>query len=189
MTLIDEIMAAPENKEFTAKNWKPVFFTPETAKIVIIGQAPSKRVQDTGLMWNDASGDRLRQWLGVDRSEFYDSGDFANIPMDFYYPGKGKSGDLPPRKNIAQKWHPQLLETMPKRQLIILVGNYAQRYYLNLPSKVKLTDVVQSFDQYLPEYFPLVHPSPRNNIWLRKNPWFEQDVVPALQELVRQIIA
>ncbi|MFC4760442.1 uracil-DNA glycosylase family protein [Fructobacillus durionis] len=188
MSLFDEIKADPMNKEFTDKGWNPIFNAPKTAKIVIIGQAPGLRVQNTGIMWNDASGDRLREWLGVSKEEFYDSGDIGVIPMDFYYPGKAKSGDKAPRKGIAEKWHPQLLEQMADRQLTILVGSYSQHYYLHQKSSAKITDTIRNYEEYWPKYFPIVHPSPRNNIWLAKNPWYEKDVVPALQKRVRQIL-
>ncbi|MFV0288659.1 MAG: uracil-DNA glycosylase family protein [Mycoplasmatales bacterium] len=187
MNIYEEIMAAQENQEFTAKNWIPLFSTPSTAKIIIIGQAPSLRVQNSTIMWDDASGDRLREWLGISRDEFYNSGYISVIPMDFYYPGKGKSGDLPPRPGIAQKWHPRLLAQMTEVKLIILIGAYAQKYYLKLPSSAKTTDIIRNYQAYLPEYFPIVHPSPRNNIWLKKNEWFVQDVVPDLQKKVRAI--
>lgn len=188
MAILDDIMADQMNSELTAKGWRPIFKTPVSAKIVIIGQAPGIRVQNTGIMWNDASGDRLRQWLGVSHDEFYNSGNFGVIPMDFYYPGKGKSGDIPPRKGVAEKWHPQLLEQMPNIELIILVGAYAQKYYLNLPSRFKITDVVKNYKAYLPLYFPIVHPSPRNNIWLAKNTWFEENVIPDLQQKVFNVL-
>lgn len=115
--------------------------------------------------WDDPSGDRLRTWLGVSRDVFYNSGMIAILPMDFYYPGKGKFGDLPPRKGFAQSWHPQLLKLMLDIQLTILVGAYATRSYLHLGYKDRLTDSVRDYQQYLPNYFPIVHPSPRNKIW------------------------
>lgn len=188
MSILEEIMADPENAAFTQKGWQPIFSAPATAKIVIIGQAPSRKVQDSGIMWHDASGDRLREWLGVDETTFYDSGLFGVIPMDFYFPGKGKSGDKPPRTGIAEKWHPRLLAQMPDVELMILIGAYAQRYYLDLSPKDTITATVKNYAHYLPRYFPIVHPSPRNNIWLKKNPWFLQDVVPALQTTVHNIL-
>ena len=148
----------------------------------------SRIAQDTHIVWNDKSGDRLRDWLGVDRDAFYDSGRLAIVPMDFYFPGKGRSGDLPPRRGFAEKWHPRLLELMPKIELTILIGNYANRYYLGMRTKDTLTDIVRDFRSYLPRYFPLVHPSPRNQIWMKKNPWFEQDVLPELKARVRKLM-
>ncbi|MCO0832295.1 uracil-DNA glycosylase family protein [Fructobacillus sp. W13] len=188
MSLFDDIKADPENSEYTKQGIDPIFVTPKTAKILIIGQAPGLKVQQTGIMFNDASGDRLREWLGISKEEFYDSGDIAVLPMDFYYPGKGKSGDLPPRKGIAEKWHPKLLAEMPNIQLTILVGSYSQRYYLQLKSSATMTKTIKNWQQYWPQYFPIVHPSPRNNIWLAKNPWFEQEVIPTLQKRVRDIL-
>ncbi|MBS9338084.1 uracil-DNA glycosylase family protein [Fructobacillus sp. M2-14] len=188
MSLFDEIKADPINADYTKKGLDPIFVAPKTAKIVIIGQAPGLKVQETGIMFNDASGDRLREWLGISKEEFYDSGDIGIIPMDFYYPGKAKSGDKPPRKGIAEKWHTKLLAQMPNRQLTILVGSYSQRYYLGLKSSVTMTETIKNWKEYWPQYFPIVHPSPRNNIWLSKNPWFEKDVLPELQKRVREIL-
>lgn len=186
--LFQAIMDDPENTIYTDRGWHPVYSVTPRAKILIIGQAPGKRVQDTEIMWNDKSGDRLREWMGITKDTFYNSGDIAVIPMDFYYPGRGKSGDLPPRTDIADKWHPQLMATMPDLQLTILVGSYAQKHYLHLGSKVTTTQIVKNYQDYLPTYFPLIHPSPRNNLWLAKNPWFENDVVPELQTTVTKIL-
>lgn len=138
--------------------------------------------------WDDPIGDRLRTWLGVSRDVFYNSGMITILPMDFYYPGKGKSGDLPPRKGFAQNWHPQLLKLMPDIQLTILVGAYATRSYLHLGYKDRLTDIVRNYQQYLPDYFPIVHSSPRNKIWEAKNPWFEEQVIPDLQRRIQIIL-
>lgn len=189
MSIFDEIEQDPANKQFTQLGLKPIYNAPTNARIVIIGQAPGLRVQNTGIMWNDASGDRLREWLGVDKDVFYNSGMIGVIPMDFYYPGKSKSGDLPPRKGIADKWHPRLLNQMADVKLIILVGSYSQKYYLNLRGSDKITDVIKNYQNYLPNYFPIVHPSPRNNIWLKKNRWFEKEVVPNLKKIVAKILS
>ena len=192
MTSLEEItkaiMADSQNKVFTEKNIEPLFAAPKTARINIVGQAPGIKAQESRLYWNDKSGDRLREWMGVDYDTFYHSGYFAVIPMDFYYPGKGKSGDLPPRKGFAQKWHQPILDLLPDIQLTILIGNYAQKYYLHQKSSVKLTDTVAHYKKYLPDYFPLVHPSPRNQIWMSKHPWFEAQVVPDLKRIIQQII-
>ena len=192
MTSLEEItkaiMADSQNKVFTEKNIEPLFAAPKTARINIVGQAPGIKAQESRLYWNDKSGDRLREWMGVDCDTFYHSGYFAVIPMDFYYPGKGKSGDLPPRKGFAQKWHQPILDLLPDIQLTILIGNYAQKYYLHQKSSVKLTDTVGHYKKYLPNYFPLVHPSPRNQIWMSKHPWFEAQVVPDLKKIIQQII-
>lgn len=175
------------NKDFTNKGIVPLFQAPSTAKILIIGQAPGLITQEKGRLFDDASGDNLRQWLGVDRQNFYESGHFAILPMDFYYPGKGRSGDLPPRKDFAPKWHPLILDQLPELELTILVGNYAQEYYLE-KSQRKLTERVKHADDYLPTYFPLPHPSPRNNIWQAKNPWFQAEIIPNLQNILMQIL-
>ncbi|WP_294975993.1 uracil-DNA glycosylase family protein [uncultured Leuconostoc sp.] len=189
MTIFDEIINDKINFEFTSRGLKPIYHAPASAKIVIIGQAPGLRVQNSGIMWHDASGDRLREWMGISKDVFYNSGKIGVIPMDFYYPGKAKSGDLPPRKGIADKWHSRLLKQMPNIQMIILVGSYAQKYYLKLNSQAKITTVIKDYQKYLPDYFPIVHPSPRNNIWLKRNPWFEEEVVPDLKKIISQIIA
>lgn len=178
----------PANANFTRQGIKPLYSASPTARINIIGQAPGRRAEEKGIFWDDPSGDRLRTWLGVTRDEFYHSGIFAILPMDFYFPGKGKSGDLPPRRDFAAKWHPQLLELMPDIQLTILIGAYANRHYLGLKSTTRLTDVVRNYQQYLPEYFPLIHPSPRNQIWMKKNPWFARNVLPDLQSRVHEIM-
>lgn len=183
-----QIMADPANQVYTQKGWEPVFIAPPTAKILIAGQAPGRKAQETLTTFNDPSGDRLRDWLGVDREAFYHSGDFAIVPMDYYYPGKGKHGDIPPRKAFAKKWNPLVLDTMPDIELKVVIGTYAQKFYLADDYKKNLTETVRHYTDYLPEYFPIVHPSPLNMRWLKKNPWFEAEVVPALQEKVQEII-
>lgn len=183
------IMVDPQNQVYTERGIEPLFAAPKSARINIVGQAPGIKAQETCLYWNDKSGDRLREWMGVDYDTFYHSGYFAVIPMDFYFPGHGKSGDLPPRKGFAEKWHQQILELLPDLELTILIGQYAQKYYLHQKGTVKLTDTVKHYQDYLPEYFPLVHPSPRNQIWLAKNPWFAEQVIPDLQANVQQIIS
>ncbi len=188
MSIYQEIMEDSQNVAYTNKGWEPIFSVNKAARILIVGQAPGKKVQETGIMWNDASGDRLREWMGIDRDIFYESGEIAVIPMDFYYPGKAKSGDMPPRKGVAEKWHTRLLAQMPNLQLTILIGAYAQKYYLHLTAKDKITDIVANYQAYLPQYFPIVHPSPRNNIWLKRNAWFEEDVVPNLKLNVSRIL-
>lgn len=182
------IMVDPQNQVYTERGIEPLFAAPKSARINIVGQAPGIKAQETRLYWNDKSGDRLREWMGVDYDTFYHSGYFAAIPMDFYFPGHGKSGDLPPRKGFAEKWHQQILELLPDLELTILIGQYAQKYYLHQKGTVKLTDTVKHYQDYLPEYFPLVHPSPRNQIWLAKNPWFAEQVIPDLRANVQQII-
>ncbi|MCR5392653.1 MAG: uracil-DNA glycosylase family protein [Olsenella sp.] len=178
------IRADEQNGEFTRQGIDPLYTASVTSRLVIIGQAPGRVAQETRIPWNDKSGDRLRDWLGIDRATFYDPSAVALLPMDFYYPGKGKSGDLPPRRGFAEKWHPVLLGMMPQVRLTVLVGSYATRRYLELSSSAKLTDVVRNYADYLPQFFPLVHPSPRNQLWMSRNPWFETDVLPRLRSEV-----
>ena len=186
--LKQEIMADSDNKKYTDKGIEPLFSTPNTAKILIIGQAPGIKAQESKIFFNDKSGIKLREWMGIDDKIFYKSGLIGVVPMDFYYPGKGKSGDLPPRKNFAQKWHSKVLELMPNLELIILVGKYAQDYYLGNDKKENLTATVFNYEQYLPRYFPIVHPSPLNFRWHNKNLWFIEEVVPELQKRVKEIL-
>lgn len=187
--IFQAIKEDPQNTSYTAQGIDPLYSAHQEAKILIVGQAPGIRAQESRLFWNDPSGDRLREWLGISYEEFYSSSKLAILPMDFYFPGKGKSGDLPPRKGFAEKWHPLLIKEMPQLELIVPIGSYAIPYYLNVPKKTRITDVVRDFENYLPEYFPLVHPSPRNNIWLRKNPWFEAQVLPELKIRVKNLLA
>ena len=185
--ITSSIIADPQNKEFTERGIFPLFSAPKTARINIVGQAPGLKAEQTRLYWNDKSGDRLREWLGVNYDYFYNSGMFAVLPMDFYYPGKGKSGDLPPRSGFAEKWHPQILENLPNIQLTLLIGQYAQKFYLS-DNKNNVTETVKNYQKFLPHFIPLVHPSPRNQFWIERNPWFGEKVVPDLQKLVKRII-
>ncbi|MGX7014045.1 uracil-DNA glycosylase family protein [Vagococcus silagei] len=187
--IFEEIKQDPMNQAFTQANIDPLYSVSKEVRLLIIGQAPGIRAQETRLFWNDPSGDRLRDWLNISRATFYDSKEIGVLPMDFYYPGKGKSGDLPPRKEFAAKWHPRLLALMPKIELILLVGSYATHTYLDLKSTVKLTDIVRNYEHYLPTYFPIIHPSPRNQIWMKKNPWFEIEVIPILQKETARILS
>lgn len=183
-SVFQAIRADEQNGEFTRQGIDPLYTASATSRLVIIGQAPGRVAQETRIPWNDKSGDRLRDWLGIDRATFYDPSAVALLPMDFYYPGKGKSGDLPPRRGFAEKWHPVLLGMMPQVRLTVLVGSYATRRYLELSSSAKLADVVRNYADYLPRFFPLVHPSPRNQLWMSRNPWFETDVLPRLRSEV-----
>ena len=189
---IEEILQAvaqdPQNEVYTAKGIKPLTMLSPQAKIMIVGQAPGIKAQERQTVWDDRSGDRLRQWLGVNREIFYESGLFATMPMDFYFPGAGKSGDLPPRKGFAEKWHPLLLAEMPNVELFLLIGKYAQGYYLGDKMARNLTETVRNYEAYLPEYLTLVHPSPLNLRWLKKNPWFETEIIPYLQQRVQAIL-
>lgn len=162
---------------------RPTLSTAETARILVIGQAPGTKVHASGIPWNDASGTRLRDWMGVANEIFYDNSKIAIIPMGFCYPGKGKSGDLPPRKECAPAWHEQLLNFLPDIKCTLLIGQYAQNYYLDDNFKT-LTERVKSWKSLAPRYFVLPHPSPRNQIWLKRNAWFERETVPALQKAI-----
>jgi uracil-DNA glycosylase len=166
----------------------PIISASEKSKIIIIGQAPGRIVHTTNIPWNDKSGDNLRSWLGIDKETFYDAEKIALVPMGFCYPGKGKSGDLPPRPECAPLWHSKLFAMMKKAKLVLLVGQYAQDYYLDEKAKSTLTETVFHYKKYLPEYFPLPHPSPRNNIWQAKNEWFAKKVLPELKLKVKTIL-
>lgn len=168
---------------------RPVVRAHPESRILIVGQAPGTKVHATGIPWNDPSGDRLRDWLQMDRATFYDSKLLAIVPMGFCYPGKGKSGDLPPRPECAPLWHERIRHLLPKLQLTLLIGQYAQRYYLGQACHKRLADTVRHYADYLPAYFPLPHPSPRNRLWLRQNAWFEVSVVPELRQKVHGILA
>ncbi|WP_165735945.1 uracil-DNA glycosylase family protein [Pseudoalteromonas sp. C8] len=167
---------------------RPVIQFNPNARILIAGQAPGIKVHETGVPFNDASGNRLREWLGLTRDEFYDANNIAILPMGFCYPGRGKSGDLPPRKECAPAWREQLLAALPNIELTIVLGKYAQAYHLPETKKMPLTELVKSWHEYWPNYLVLPHPSPRNNIWLKKNPWFEQDVLPELGKRIATIL-
>lgn len=163
---------------------RPIVQASAKSQIVIIGQAPGSKVHASGIPWDDKSGDNLRAWVGVSKEQFYDPDIFALVPMGFCYPGTGKSGDLPPRPECAPEWHHKLWEHMPHVKLTLLVGQYAQRYYLKDSKQNTLTETVKQFHQYLPQYLPLPHPSPRNNIWQKRNPWFSADLLPTLKKIV-----
>ena len=168
---------------------RPVLRAEETARLLIVGQAPGRKVHDTGIPWNDASGERLRSWLGMDRDSFYDESRIAIIPTGLCFPGTGKQGDLPPRPECAPRWHPPLRAALPHLRLTLLIGQYAQAYYLGGRAKQTLTDTVAAWREYLPAYLPLPHPSPRNQMWLKRNPWFERDLLPELRAKVAQALA
>lgn len=163
---------------------RPIVRVSATARLLIIGQAPGTRVHASGIPWDDPSGERLRQWLAVDKVQFYDESLTAIVPMGFCYPGKGKSGDLPPRPECAPQWHEALLAHMPNIELTLLVGSYAQNHYLG-KTRGTLAERVREHAALDGPYIPLPHPSPRNTLWLRRNPWFEEEVVPVLQRRTR----
>jgi uracil-DNA glycosylase len=167
---------------------RPIVQASSTSKIIIVGQAPGAKVQSSGVPWDDASGKELRRWLAVTEEQFYDPNNFGLIPMGFCYPGKGRSGDLPPRPECAPLWHERLLNSIEGSKLIILVGLYAQTYYLGNDSYRSVTDNVRNFRQFLPQFLPTVHPSPRNRIWQKKNEWFERELIPELRNYVHQLL-
>jgi uracil-DNA glycosylase len=167
----------------------PVLRAATSARLLIVGQAPGTRVHHSGVPWNDSSGIRLRHWLGVERERFYEERDIAIVPMGFCYPGSGSSGDLPPRPECSKTWHPKLLPLLPNIELTLLIGHYAQAYFLGNDRGRTLTDTVRDWQRYLPKVLPLPHPSPRNQLWIRSNPWFETDVVPVLRKRVVEVLA
>lgn len=167
---------------------RPVIQLSESSRILVVGQAPGRRVHETGLPFNDPSGDRLRQWMGITRDTFYDEQKLAILPMGFCYPGTGKYGDLPPRPECAPAWRAALLDRLKNIELTLVIGQYAHAWHLPEPSR-SVTENVKRWREFWPSAVPLPHPSPRNNRWLRTNPWFESDVVPALQQVVRDTLA
>lgn len=183
------IIADPDNASFTKKGWTPVYTAHPQACIAIIGQAPGRLAQESHTPWNDPSGDNLRAWMNIDRETFYDETKIALIPMDFYFPGSKERGDLPPRKGLAEIWHPPIFAQMPHIALTLLVGQYAHAYYLQGRKKKTLTETVRAYREYAPHYIPLVHPSPRNNIWHKNNPWFKEEVVPYLRDIVHTTLS
>jgi uracil-DNA glycosylase len=186
--LLEKIRNCKECEKHLEFGVNPIIAATAKSKIIIIGQAPGRKVHDTGIPWNDKSGDNLRNWLGIDKSIFYDAEIIALMPMGFCYPGTGKSGDLPPRPECAPLWHNKLFTSMTNVKLILLIGQYAQDYYLGSKAKSTLTETVLQFKSYLPQYFPLPHPSPRNNIWQAKNEWFKQEVLPELKVRIQNIL-
>ncbi len=167
----------------------PVLRAQASARLLIVGQAPGVKVHESSIPWNDASGIRLRHWLGLSREQFYDGKRIAIVPMGFCYPGKGSAGDLPPRPECASTWHPQLLPLLPNLRLTLLIGHYAQAGFLGAERGRTLTDTVRDHARFQPRYFPLPHPSPRNQLWVASNPWFDAEVVPALRQAVAEVLA
>ncbi|HIJ61749.1 MAG TPA: uracil-DNA glycosylase family protein [Rhodospirillaceae bacterium] len=168
---------------------RPTLAAAASARVLVAGQAPGRKVHDSGIPWNDRSGDRLRQWMGLERGDFYDEGRLALIPTGFCYPGADpKGGDLPPRRECAPTWHPRLLAALPGLRLTLLVGSYAQAFHLGSRRKSTMTETVRSFRDYLPDILPLPHPSWRTTAWETKNPWFGDDVLPELRRQVRALL-
>ena len=185
--LLKNIRACEVCMEFLPLGPRPIIEAQQNSKIILISQAPGRIVHESGTAWADQSGKRLREWLGVDENTFYDTKNFAILPMGFCYPGKGKTGDLPPRKECAPLWHKNVYSHFTNVKLQLLIGAYATNYYLPKENK-NLTERVGNFKEYLPNYWPIPHPSPVNRFWRIKNPWFEETVVPKLQSHIQQIL-
>ena len=185
-SLLEEIAACQVCKGLIPEP-RPVLRASATAKLLIIGQAPGTKVHASGVPWDDASGKRLREWMGVDTDTFYDISRIAIVPMGFCYPGKGRSGDLPPRPECAATWHEKLMNLLPAIRCTLLIGSYAQSHYLSDEYKT-LTERVQNWRTLAPQTYVLPHPSPRNQLWLKKNEWFAADTVPALQATVQSLL-
>jgi uracil-DNA glycosylase family 4 len=183
-TIADCIICA----NFLPNRPRPIVQFSSKSKLLIIAQAPGQKTHDKGIPFDDLSGENLRTWLGVSREQFYNPELFAIMPMGFCFPGKGKSGDLPPRKECAPQWHNKIMEQMKNLELIILVGKYAQEYYLKDNPYKNLTETVISYQEFLPKYFPLVHPSPLNFRWHGKNKWFLESITPELKKMVATIL-
>lgn len=187
--LLQEIRACEECKAELPLGPRPVLAAHNQSRILIIGQAPGIRVHESGVPWNDPSGNRLRQWMGISEADFYDIKKTAIVPMGFCYPGTGKSGDLPPRKECAELWHEQLLAKLKKVEFTLVIGQYAQIYVLEHQRKSSLTKTVQAWKEFTPSVLPLPHPSPRNNRWIKNNPWFEKEVVGYLKRRVKKVLS
>lgn len=186
-TLIEEVRACTLCAAHLEHGVRPVLQIDSTAKILIAGQAPGRKVHESGIPFNDVSGDRLRQWMGVSKDTFYNAKEIAILPMGFCYPGTGKSGDLPPRAECAIAWRDRLLKQLPQLQLTLVIGKYAQAYHLS-QNRLSLRDTVKAGKDYWPSIVPLPHPSPRNNGWLKKNPWFEDEILPNLRKRITDIL-
>ncbi|BFM42509.1 uracil-DNA glycosylase family protein [Flavobacterium sp. CFS9] len=186
--LLEQIRNCRVCEDYLEDGVNPVVAASRNSKIVIIGQAPGRIVHNTNIAWNDKSGDNLRNWLQIDKVVFYNTDKIALMPMGFCFPGTGKTGDLPPRPECAPLWHKKVLRLMPDAELVLLIGQYSQKYYLGDNAKSTLTETVRNFEDYLPYYFPLPHPSPRNNVWQAKNEWFQEKVLPQLREKVKVIL-
>lgn len=187
-TLLADIRACQACAGHLPLGPRPVFQFHPAARVLIAAQAPGRKVHETGIPFNDASGDRLRTWLGVSREIFYNTRQFAILPMGFCFPGTGKAGDLPPRPECAARWREQLMARLRQIQLTLVIGQYALAWHLPEQRGRSLTDSVRDWRSRWPESMVLPHPSPRNNVWLRRNPWFEAELLPVLRQRVRQIL-
>jgi uracil-DNA glycosylase len=188
--LLAEIQQCTVCSEYLPHGCRPVLQASPEARILIAAQAPGRKVHETGVPFNDASGKRLREWLGIDQDTFYNKRKIAILPMGFCYPGKGKggSGDLPPRKECRSFWHADILGHLNNIRLKLVIGRYALVYHLPQLRSATLTDAVLSWRRFWPDIVPLPHPSPRNSLWLKRNPWFEEEVVPALRQKIQELL-
>jgi len=168
---------------------RPVLRASATARLLVVGQAPGARVHETGIPWDDPSGERLRAWMGMEETEFYDESRVAIIPMGYCYPGRGKGGDLPPRTECAALWLEKLRARMPQIELTLLIGRHAQHHYLGSRCKPTLAETVAAWRDYAPRYLPLPHPSPRNTPWFQRHPWFKRRLIPVLRARIRAALA
>ncbi len=188
MKLLADVRACTICAAHLPQGPRPVLQAHARARILIAGQAPGSKVHASGVPFDDASGERLRLWTGLSRATFYDPKVVAILPMGFCYPGTGKAGDLPPRKECAPQWRAQLLQALPNIELTLVIGQYAMAWHLPGAVTKNLTETVRAWRHHWPAVLPLPHPSPRNNIWLKANPWFELEVVPAVQARVRSLL-
>jgi uracil-DNA glycosylase len=188
---LDELLAAVRRCRACTQHLphgsRPILRASETARILIVGQAPGARVHATGIPWDDPSGERLRVWMGIQPGDFYDTSHIAIIPMGYCYPGRGNGGDLPPRRECSRLWLGHLLAKLPRIELTLLIGQYAQRHLLGRRRKASLTDTVRHWQDYAPRYLPLPHPSPRNTPWFQREPWFERRLLPALRARIQSL--
>lgn len=186
--LVAAVRACHACEAFLPLGPRPVLQASATARILIVGQAPGLRVHETGVPWDDPSGERLRAWMGVTKEIFYDASRIAIIPMGYCYPGRGRGGDLPPRRECAQLWLDRLLAKLPHIELTLLVGRYAQRHFLGSRRKQSLAQTIDAWAEYWPEYVPLPHPSPRNTPWFQRHQGFEQQLSPRLRRRIARIL-
>lgn len=185
--LLAEVRACTLCAPYLPLGCRPVLQADASSRILIAGQAPGRKVHERGIPFADASGDRLRDWMGISRETFYDASKIAILPMGFCYPGTGRSGDLPPRPECAPTWRAPLLSQLQQIGLTLVIGQYAMAYHLP-QAREPLTEVVRRWREHWPIVLPLPHPSPRNNIWLKRNPWFAEDVLPALRARIAEIL-
>lgn len=188
LALLEEVRACRLCAAHLPLGPRPVLQVDPHARVLIAGQAPGRRVHESGVPFQDASGERLRTWMGIAPEPFHDASRVAILPMGFCYPGAGRSGDLPPRPECAQTWRRRLLSGLPRVELTLVIGQYAHAYHLGAARKPSLTETVRAWREYGPALLPLPHPSPRNTPWLRANPWFERELVPALRRRIRGLV-